>query len=199
MIEIQHFTDPGCPWAWSASPHLSVLHWRYGDQLRWRLVMIGLTERAEQYVQRGYTPLDSALGRGNFGINVARIQADLGLSPQTTSSDVTLTGRVRGVGLLDSMAKFMSLGYSLQDVVRMASTNAARAIGLQDQVGAIAVGREADLSIVDVVTGRWKFTDTKEVPFTGDKALVPVQTVRAGVLFSPDWGPYPWGWLPEEA
>lgn len=148
--------------------------------------------------ERGVT-LDSALGRGNFGINVARIQADLGLSPQTTSSDVTLTGRVRGVGLLDSMAKFMSLGYSLQDVVRMASTNAARAIGLQDQVGAIAVGREADLSIVDVVTGRWKFTDTKEVPFTGDKALVPVQTVRAGVLFSPDWGPYPWGWLPEEA
>jgi hypothetical protein len=29
--------------------------------------------------------------------------------------------------------------------------------------------------------------------------LVPVQTVRAGELFSPDWGPYAWGWLPEEA
>ena len=29
--------------------------------------------------------------------------------------------------------------------------------------------------------------------------MVPVQTVRAGELFSPDWGPYPWGWLPEEA
>jgi dihydroorotase len=52
---------------------------------------------------------------------------------------------------------------------------------------------------VDVVTGKWKFADTKEVAFTGEKALVPVQTVRAGVLYSPDWGPYPWGWLPEEA
>lgn len=147
---------------------------------------------------RGVT-LDSALGRGNFGIDVARIQADQGLVPDTTSSDVTLGGRTRGVGLLDSMSKFLAVGYSLADVVRMASDGAAKAIGLQDEVGAIAVGREADLSIFDVVTGRWRFTDTKEVPFTGERALVPVQTIRAGELFSPDWGPYPWGWLPEEA
>jgi dihydroorotase len=120
---------------------------------------------------RGVT-LDSALGRGNFGINVARIQADLGLMPDTTSSDVTLGGRTRGVGLLDSMSKFMAVGYTLTDVVRMASVNAAKAIGLADQVGAIAVGREADLSIFDVVTGRWKFADTKEVPFTGEQALI---------------------------
>jgi 2-hydroxychromene-2-carboxylate isomerase len=39
-----------------------VLGWRYGDQLEWRLVLIGLTERAEQYVERGYTPLRSARG-----------------------------------------------------------------------------------------------------------------------------------------
>jgi dihydroorotase len=147
---------------------------------------------------RGVT-LDSALGRGNFGIEVARIQADLGLMPDTTGSDITLAGRPRGVGLLDSMSKFMAVGYSLEDVVRMASANAAKAIGRQDTLGAIAVGREADLSIIDVVNGKWKFADTKEVPFTGKKALVPVQTIRAGVLYSPDWGPYPWGWLPEEA
>lgn len=147
---------------------------------------------------RGVT-LDSALGRGNFGITVARIQADLGLAPDTTSSDVTLSGRTRGVGLLDSMSKFMAVGYSLSDVVSMATDKAAKAIRMQDQLGAIAVGREADLSIFDVVSGRWKFFDTREVPFTGEKALVPVQTIRAGELFSPDWGPYPWGWLPEEA
>jgi dihydroorotase len=145
---------------------------------------------------RGVT-LDSALGRGNFGINVARAQADLGLAPDTTSSDVTLGGRTRGVGLLDSMSKFLSIGYSLPDVVRMASSSAAKAIGMEDEIGALAVGREADITIFDVVSGRWKFTDTKEVPFTGDRVLVPVQTLRAGEMFSPDWGPYPWGWLPE--
>ena len=49
-------TDPGCPWAYSALPALRVLDWRYGDQIDWRVVVIGLTERSEQYVARGYTP-----------------------------------------------------------------------------------------------------------------------------------------------
>ncbi|HKG64769.1 MAG TPA: hypothetical protein VKB28_11930 [Solirubrobacteraceae bacterium] len=66
MIEIQHFSDPGCPWAWSASPHLSVLHWRYGDQLRWRLVMIGLTEHGGEYERRGYTAEGMARGFRTF-------------------------------------------------------------------------------------------------------------------------------------
>jgi len=66
VVEVLHMTDPGCPWAWSQSPALAVLRWRYGDGLRWRHVMIGLTERAEQYEQRGYTPLKAALGQRRF-------------------------------------------------------------------------------------------------------------------------------------
>ena len=31
--EVTHFSDPGCPWAWSAGPAFAMLHWRYGDQL----------------------------------------------------------------------------------------------------------------------------------------------------------------------
>ena len=33
VVSVTHFTDPGCPWAWSASPALAALRWRYGDQL----------------------------------------------------------------------------------------------------------------------------------------------------------------------
>jgi len=66
MLEVTHFTDPGCPWAYSASPAFATLHWRYGEQLRWRLVMIGLTESSEQYVLRGYTTAGSAQGYRAF-------------------------------------------------------------------------------------------------------------------------------------
>jgi 2-hydroxychromene-2-carboxylate isomerase len=45
---------------------LRVLEWRYGDQLDWRLVLIGLTESASQYEERGYTPLRGALGQVRF-------------------------------------------------------------------------------------------------------------------------------------
>src|SRR4051812_48604292 len=61
-IDVTHYSDPGCPWAWSASPHHAVLHWRYGDQLAWRLVMIGLAEDASRYDARGYTPVRQAEG-----------------------------------------------------------------------------------------------------------------------------------------
>jgi 2-hydroxychromene-2-carboxylate isomerase len=60
------FSDPGCPWAYSANPAIAVLQWRYGDQIDWRLVTIGLTETARQYVDRGYSPARSARGYLTF-------------------------------------------------------------------------------------------------------------------------------------
>jgi protein-disulfide isomerase-like protein with CxxC motif len=66
MLSVTHFTDPGCPWAYSASPDLAVLAWRYGDQLDWRHVMIGLAEDPQVYVDRGYTPVMMATGYRRF-------------------------------------------------------------------------------------------------------------------------------------
>jgi predicted DsbA family dithiol-disulfide isomerase len=66
MISATLYNDPACPWAYSERPALRVLEWRYGAQLRWRLVVIGLTEDASQYAARGYTPLRGALGQVRF-------------------------------------------------------------------------------------------------------------------------------------
>lgn len=144
--------------------------------------------------------LDPALGAGNFGFELAQRQADLGLHPDTISSDLTAGGRGRIVySLMECMGRFMATGYTVADMVRMATVNAARALGMADQLGALAVGREADITILDVVSGRWKFVDTVQHVFTGEQAIVPVQTIRAGEVFAPEWGPHPWGWLPEEA
>jgi predicted DsbA family dithiol-disulfide isomerase len=60
------YSDAACPWAYSALPALRVLEWRYGDQLDWRLVLVGLTEDASQYEERGYTPLRMAQSRAIF-------------------------------------------------------------------------------------------------------------------------------------
>jgi 2-hydroxychromene-2-carboxylate isomerase len=65
-LHVTHFSDPGCPWAWSASPAIAALKWRYGDQLDWRDVMIGLTENGSVYEQRGYTPAGQARGYRTF-------------------------------------------------------------------------------------------------------------------------------------
>jgi protein-disulfide isomerase-like protein with CxxC motif len=65
-IAVTHFTDPGCPWAYSASPALAVLRWRYRDQLDWRLVTIGLSEDASRYEELGYTPTRMTVGNIHF-------------------------------------------------------------------------------------------------------------------------------------
>jgi predicted DsbA family dithiol-disulfide isomerase len=66
MISVTLYNDPACPWAYSERPALRVLEWRYGAQLDWRLVLIGLTESASQYEARGYTPVRGALSQLNF-------------------------------------------------------------------------------------------------------------------------------------
>jgi predicted DsbA family dithiol-disulfide isomerase len=65
-LEITHFTDPGCPWAYSAEPALTTLRYRFGDGIRIRRVMIGLAENASVYDARGYQPANSAAGRTMF-------------------------------------------------------------------------------------------------------------------------------------
>ncbi len=56
VVTATHFTDPACPWAYSARPAHARLRWRFGDQVEWRLVLIGLSESAARYEERGYTP-----------------------------------------------------------------------------------------------------------------------------------------------
>jgi len=65
-IQVTHFTDPGCPWAYSANPFLTQLKWRFGDQLDWTLVTIGLADDARRYTDGGYTPAKMALGYLRF-------------------------------------------------------------------------------------------------------------------------------------
>ena len=62
MIEATLYTDPGCPWAYSANPALRVLEWRYRDQLSWRLVVIGLREEVGDAAVRAFDP-ERALAR----------------------------------------------------------------------------------------------------------------------------------------
>jgi protein-disulfide isomerase-like protein with CxxC motif len=61
-----HFTDPGCPWGYSSRPAIARLRWRFGEQLDWRLVVIGLSESAARYEEMGFTPARLASGWREF-------------------------------------------------------------------------------------------------------------------------------------
>jgi len=60
------YTDSACPWAYSATPAITALRWRYRDQLDWRLVMIGLRDETESQRAAGYTPARMASSARRF-------------------------------------------------------------------------------------------------------------------------------------
>ncbi len=66
MIHATLYTDPACPWGYSASPAHRVLEWRYGSQLEWRLVLIGLREDASGLLKRGWDAAASSARLGKF-------------------------------------------------------------------------------------------------------------------------------------
>ena len=144
--------------------------------------------------------LDTAHGRQNFSFDVARAALDQGVRPRSISTDMTPPGRMNTVhSMTEMLARFMALGFSLEDVIRMTTANPAQALGMEDTLGSLAVGRPADISVLKEETGDWLFHDTEGNTLRGDKALVPVVTIKDGEAYSPDWGPRPWGWLPDSA
>lgn len=54
-VHVREFTDPGCPYAFSAEPALWRVSWLYGDGLDWERRMVVLSESPEDYDRRGFT------------------------------------------------------------------------------------------------------------------------------------------------
>jgi predicted DsbA family dithiol-disulfide isomerase len=53
-LRITHYTDPGCPWAFSAEPFRRKLSWTYGEQLEWHDRMVVLADGPESYETSGF-------------------------------------------------------------------------------------------------------------------------------------------------
>ena len=156
-----------------------------------------LVPEAKELAARGVW-LDTAHGRMNFGFNVGRRVLDQGLTPHCISTDLTIPGRANTVhSMVEIMARFLGMGFTLEQVIAMSTVNPARAIGEVTRLGSLAVGRQADISVLEVRDGRWVVYDTLRDSMKIDKTVVPVLTVKRGRVFEPEWGPHPWGWEPE--
>ncbi|HEY8582762.1 MAG TPA: DsbA family protein [Capillimicrobium sp.] len=60
---VTEFTDPGCPWAYSAEPFRLRLQWLYGQHgLSWRRRMVVLARDPQEYVDKGLTAASMAGG-----------------------------------------------------------------------------------------------------------------------------------------
>ena len=53
---ITEFTDPGCPWAYSAEPIRARLRLLYGEQIDFDARMVVLSDSPQDYLDKGFTP-----------------------------------------------------------------------------------------------------------------------------------------------
>jgi dihydroorotase len=83
--------------------------------------------------------------------------------------------------------------------VEMCTINPARAIGEGDRLGSLEVGKQADVSILDIVDGSWVVYDVLGTGRSSERAVVPVMSVKRGQVYEAGWGPRPWGWEPDSA
>jgi len=156
-----------------------------------------IVPEAREAADRGVW-FDTAHGRKNFSFDVGRRIIDQGLLPHCISTDLTVPGRLNTVhSMVEIMARFLGMGFTLEQVISMSTENPARAIGAENRLGSLALGRQADISVLDLKSGDWVVYDVLDKPLRIDRAFVPVVTVKRGQVFAPEWGPRPWGWEPD--
>jgi dihydroorotase len=134
--------------------------------------------------QRGVI-FDIGHGGGSFDYTVAEAAIAQGTPPDTISSDIhVFSGNTPGMPYLTwVMSKFMGLGFTLEQVVTMATINPAKVINRAPKLGTLQVGAPGDVAIMELVEGSVSFVDTRNNKRDGKAHLKPVQTVTAGVPF----------------
>ena len=85
--------------------------------------------------------------------------------------------------LVQAMSSMMALGIPLEEVVPMVTSNPARMLGRADEIGAIKVGREADISVLSQQTGRFILRDNEKNEVIAERLLQPMFCLRAGTRY----------------
>jgi dihydroorotase len=83
--------------------------------------------------------------------------------------------------LHNAMTKLLALGMPLSEIISTVTINPARMIRMQDSIGSLQVGREADVSVIDLLEGRFDLWDNSDEHVTASQMLTPAFCLRAGV------------------
>ena len=134
--------------------------------------------------QRGVL-FDVGHGGGSFDFTVAEVAIPGGCTPDTISSDMhVFSGNTPGMPFLPNvMSKFLAMGFTLEQVVSMATVAPATIINRAPKIGTLQVGAPGDVAIMELAEGPVTFVDTRGNTRDGKLLLKPLQTVINGVPF----------------
>mgnify|MGYP001030714457 CR=1 FL=1 len=157
-------------------------------------------------VQRG-VKID--IGHGShFSFNMARRVLDAGIIPDTLGADMhgyntrvpppagtpaqhpddenhPFAGQA-AFSLVHAMSELLALGLPLETIVPMVTSNPARMLGLEGEIGTLRPGAIADISVLADERGRWRFRDNEGTEVVSERMLRPLFCLRAGRRYEAD-------------
>jgi dihydroorotase len=152
-------------------------------------------------LERGVT-VDVGHG-SHFSFEMARRVLAAGIRPHTLGADmhgynVRAPGEGEGdagvsanpffgvapFNLTHAMTELITLGMSLPDVVATVTVNPAKMLRLADEIGSLQPGRAADVSVLELVPGRFRLSDNSGETVIAPAMLTPVCALRAGEMIA---------------
>jgi dihydroorotase len=132
---------------------------------------------------------DSAHGRGHWGFDLIRRVLDQDFVPDSVSTDITRpTAADPTFHQPTIMSKLMALGLPLERAIPMATSNSARWLKREGELGTLQPGAAGDVAVLEMLEGSFTFRDNEGQSLQATKRLRPVATILAGDVFeaSPD-------------
>jgi dihydroorotase len=141
----------------------------HGSHFSYRMARIAL--------DAGIVP--HTLGADMHGYNTA-VPAPPGTPDEHSDSEHMFFGKVR-FSLVSAMTAMLALGLPLEHVVRMVTSNVVDIFSLPNELGTLAVGSPADVSVLDDQRGRWVLRDNESTQLVADRQLRPDFCLKDGV------------------
>ena len=126
------------------------------------------------------------MGGDVHGYTIGRLEDhawDGGYFDEARSDDAAPPAAIGGAkvySLTQVLNELLALGIQLEDVVRMVTCNAAAMLGMTGEIGTLAPGTVADVTVLATDHGRFTLSDSLGEEITSSMRLRPEVTVRAG-------------------
>ena len=129
---------------------------------------------------------DVGHGGGSFVFRNAVPAIRNGFHPDTISTDLH-TGSMNGamMDMTTTMSKVLVMGVPLKDVIRQSTDAPAKAIG-RPELGHLSVGAEADVAVLRVQQGPFRYADGSRGTLEGDRRITCELTLKEGAVVW-DW------------
>ena len=128
----------------------------------------------------------------NFSYAIASRMLEAGILPHTISSDVHADfngyhdDSKLDYSLCGAMTRLWGLGMALEQVIARTTYHPAQLIREENEIGTLAVGSRADITILDCEQGPWTLSDGQTETLNVNQRLIPAWVIRAGELIEPN-------------